>query len=888
MKIESVKGFNFRSWHKVELSLVDIIAAAIIGANGSGKTALIELINWVLFGKSRESLASSVIRIGATEAGGEVVFVARGQRFKVVRARNIKGKAEVSLFREDDSAADGHLFKGAAREWVPAGGRGMRGTEEAIVEALGVDYELLTSCSVLLQDEHGKFEKAAPAERLALLRSLLRLDRWEVKAREARARARGLAEAARAAESRVVVGAEDELASLKGLLDAAVAEVTRCEAAVEAAQAQVGVAMEALATARAELVTAERHAAEVEANRTRAADLQAKAAASRTEAGDVPAVKTRVEAAAAAAEGLAAHKEAVAAAEANLDTLRARVATRAEQATELAGLVAKRDGLSRQVATAPTDAALAKAEADAAGADAADADATAAQDALEAIKTEGVPLRDARLAAEADAEPYNLTPPAPRLAKVEAALAAARAALKVHEGTASTLDRAPCAQASAWQAEGRDAPCNLAEACPLLANARGASVEVTALKTRIAELETERATCAAEVEKAAAAHAAANAARTAHEAKQGEYQAQAERLRDLVAKANAFEAARASVAQLAEQVAARRQLDTELAEVAAKVTALQAQMEDATQLATAERTAGAALDAARSALAKAEGLAAQLDLLREALKRAEEASTRAAELDKEAADLLTLVSGSESGPAAARAAVTAATEAQLAAEATVAQAQGAVKTAREAQGAADRKVAHAQAVVDANARARAEVAEKDAEAVGWTRAMKAFALAPKLLLEEIAIPALEAEANHWLALFSGKGMSVRLKTQVEQQTTEHMRETLEIEVSDQYGPRGYGAFSGGEKVRIGLAVRLGLSRLLGERDGVPVEFLVIDEGDFGALDDEGIEAVRECLAVLQGRFSPLLVVTHIEGIASALPQRVSVLAAANGPELVLS
>lgn len=888
MKIEGVKGTNFRSWHKVELSLVDIIAAAIIGANGSGKTALIELILWVLFGKSRESLANSVIRLNATDVSGEVVFVARGQRFKVVRARNIKGKAEVSLFREDDSAPDGHLFAGAARQWVPAGGRGMRGTEEAIVEALGVDYDLLTSCSVLLQDEHGKFEKAAPAERLALLRSLLRLDRWEVKAREARARARSLTEAARAAESRVVVGAEDELASLTGLLEAAVVEVTRCEAAVEAAQAQVGVAMEALATARADLVTAERHAAEVDANRTRATELQEKAAASRMEAGDLPAVKTRVEAAAAAAEGLAADKEAVTAAEAALATLRTRVANRAEQATQLAGLVAKRDGLSRQVATAPTDAALAKAEADAGGAEAADAVAKSAHEDLQVIKDAGVALRDARLAAEAEAEPYNLNPPAGRLAKVEAALAAARSALKVHEATANTLDQAPCAQADEWRAEGLDGSCGLAQACPLLANARDAAGEVATLGARIAALETDRTAAAAEVEKAKAALDKAKAARLAHEAKQGEYQTQADHLRDLVAKANAFEAARASLAQLAEQVAERRKLDTELAEATAKVTQLQAQMEDANQLATAERTASGALDAARTAVAKAEGLAAQLDLLREALKRAEEASTRAAELDKEAADLQALVSGSESGPTAARAAVTAATEAQLAAEATVAQAQGAVKAAREAQGAADRKVAHAQAVVDANTKARAEVAEKDAEAVGWTRAMKAFALAPKLLLEEIAIPALEAEANHWLALFSGRGMSVRLKTQVEQQTTEHKRETLEIEVSDQYGPRGYGAFSGGEKVRIGLAVRLGLSRLLGERDGVPVEFLVIDEGDFGALDDEGIEAVRECLAVLQGRFSPLLVVTHIEGIASALPQRISVLAGADGPELVLS
>lgn len=69
-----------------------------------------------------------------------------------------------------------------------------------------------------------------------------------------------------------------------------------------------------------------------------------------------------------------------------------------------------------------------------------------------------------------------------------------------------------------------------------------------------------------------------------------------------------------------------------------------------------------------------------------------------------------------------------------------------------------------------------------------------------------------------------------------------------------------------------MALRLGLARLLADREGVPVEFLVIDEGGFGALDPEGIGAMKEVVAALQQDFRLVLLITHIPDVADCLPR----------------
>ncbi|OLS19970.1 MAG: DNA double-strand break repair Rad50 ATPase [Candidatus Heimdallarchaeota archaeon LC_2] len=78
-------------------------------------------------------------------------------------------------------------------------------------------------------------------------------------------------------------------------------------------------------------------------------------------------------------------------------------------------------------------------------------------------------------------------------------------------------------------------------------------------------------------------------------------------------------------------------------------------------------------------------------------------------------------------------------------------------------------------------------------------------------------------------------------------------------------------FSGGQKVRIGFAFRLALSKVLAEFRGNELDTLIIDEGGFGALDEDGQDGIIEVFKSLQDRFERVLIISHIPRITENLP-----------------
>lgn len=102
-----------------------------------------------------------------------------------------------------------------------------------------------------------------------------------------------------------------------------------------------------------------------------------------------------------------------------------------------------------------------------------------------------------------------------------------------------------------------------------------------------------------------------------------------------------------------------------------------------------------------------------------------------------------------------------------------------------------------------------------------------------------------------------------------------LSETLEVMIDAPDGSRPYASFSGGEKFRIDISIRLGLSRLLANRNGARMDFLAIDEG-WGALDPQGIASMMSELNKLRSEFSLILTVTHIDSIREGFGTLVNV------------
>jgi len=147
---------------------------------------------------------------------------------------------------------------------------------------------------------------------------------------------------------------------------------------------------------------------------------------------------------------------------------------------------------------------------------------------------------------------------------------------------------------------------------------------------------------------------------------------------------------------------------------------------------------------------------------------------------------------------------------------------------------------------------------------------------PALLIEQ-ALPQIEQKANDLLDRLSDGQMSVRFVTQAEykDKKRDDLKETLDIQISDSAGLRNYEMYSGGEAFRVNFAIRLALSEILSQRKGARLQTLVIDEG-FGSQDALGRQRLIEAINIVRHDFAKILIITHLDELKDAFPNRIEV------------
>lgn len=211
----------------------------------------------------------------------------------------------------------------------------------------------------------------------------------------------------------------------------------------------------------------------------------------------------------------------------------------------------------------------------------------------------------------------------------------------------------------------------------------------------------------------------------------------------------------------------------------------------------------------------------------------------------------------------------------------LAMAEDAYRQHREAANAVATAVAGYRASLQAIEKAKADHEEWSATLAAETDKRDVYRLLaeafhrdgiPSLILAE-GIPAIEEEANAVLEGLPG-GLTLALRTQREKKGG-GMADTLDVVVTAGGWEREYGMLSVGQRFRVDLALRLGLSRVLTRRGGGRVETLWLDE-PLAALDANGRLAVMETISALAGDFGLVVIVSHHEAESDAFPGRVEV------------
>ena len=157
----------------VELDFTGFDLACISGANGAGKSALLDAITWALFGQARKRDESVINNHPSVEAA-EVTFdfEYEGNRYRVLRS-NPRGKT---------SSVEFYILSQASEEeqrWKPLTEHSLRETDKKIEDTLRMDYETFTNASFFLQGKADQFATARPGERKRILSNILGLEIWE-------------------------------------------------------------------------------------------------------------------------------------------------------------------------------------------------------------------------------------------------------------------------------------------------------------------------------------------------------------------------------------------------------------------------------------------------------------------------------------------------------------------------------------------------------------------------------------------------------------------------------------------------------------------------------------------------------------------------------------
>jgi DNA repair exonuclease SbcCD ATPase subunit len=142
---------------------------------------------------------------------------------------------------------------------------------------------------------------------------------------------------------------------------------------------------------------------------------------------------------------------------------------------------------------------------------------------------------------------------------------------------------------------------------------------------------------------------------------------------------------------------------------------------------------------------------------------------------------------------------------------------------------------------------------------------------PALILEVQAIPQIEAESRRVIEAL-GMPFRVELATQRENKGG-GIRDTCDVVVHEPAGARSYATYSGGERTRLEVALRLGIARLIAQRSSSHCSLFALDELPW--LDRSGQAALVEVLRGLT-EFEKIVVVSHEEGLADAFDQAVVV------------
>ena len=851
----TLKNFMCYGENVPTLHFDGIHVACLCGDNGHGKTALLDAVTWALWGTARATPTSTgavnslnqdeLVHLGRSDMSVELDFLAKGQRYRVIRRRSVGARGRnprttLELQIADDASATG---AGAPAKYRPISGSAVRDTNRRITEILNMDFKTFVNTAYLAQGQADLFTTSTPAERKTCLAAVLNMAYYARLSERANNRGKEI---------------QADMQTNRAAIDVRKADAARrpeYERLLADARQRIADAKPKAAKQRREADRLRGETQALETQRREFEGLQQRIAAAKKDAGALQRQLSADE------SGATAYSAVVADAAAIQDGFAALTRWQDER-NRLDAALSRKSELDRKRAHIAQAIALEKQR------------LSSAQQALQSRITDDLEPQSKRLPAiereiaALDGRRAALTELAANIERHRSdANALAEQALSLKQRNDHLYELMDDTRKKYdMLAEGHaDCPlCNQQLSDAAARRLRG-EYERAGIDSRTAyrqnnanieRLDRQRKTIADE-------QAKLERRKTADERTLTTASANLTRDRqDAINARQALEQAAAELERATQVIASNAFAQQErraLAEIDGALTVLAYDAEAHNHA----REQVIALDKFAEKRRHLQEAQANLPRLRESLETNRQMlANRRAEI----ADGNNRIAEMEGMLATLPALTAALRDAETSHDAL----ESALRQAEIEQGVQEDNLANCDRI-DVEIRELERRHKRLADEKGiYDELTLAFGKnGIQALIIESAIPQLQDDANEILGRLTDYQMHLRLELD------EGTSERLEIRIADALGTRDYKTFSGGEAFRIDFALRIALSRLLARRSGAPLPVLFIDEG-FGSQDRGGQERMTEAIQSIQDDFEKIIVITHIERMKDAFPVRIEV------------
>jgi exonuclease SbcC len=169
---------NVRTWEHLDLELPEQIVC-IVGANGTGKSSIINALEIALFGsRSLGDLHPAARGIAVTDPLViTLTFNHGGETYRVRRSYSPKGRGTSKV---DFEIALWHKHEEGVHTFDPLTLESQTATNEQIEALIGITRDTFRASSFLAQGDAGAFCEAQPRARKAILANVIGLADWDI------------------------------------------------------------------------------------------------------------------------------------------------------------------------------------------------------------------------------------------------------------------------------------------------------------------------------------------------------------------------------------------------------------------------------------------------------------------------------------------------------------------------------------------------------------------------------------------------------------------------------------------------------------------------------------------------------------------------------------